>query len=198
MSPTRTAKASARTKRAQKAAGPKGRGRAGDVVSVKSSAMPETLPDARDLRVAIVVSRFNPSITYALRDGARSALTTAGAAAGAIEVFEVPGAFEIPFAAKVVATGGEFDAVVCLGCLIRGATPHFEYIASAVSHGITAAAADTGVPMAFGVLTVNTDAEALERAAPDRTNKGWEAAVAAIEMARFTRRLAAARQEDLA
>ena len=164
--------------------------------TIKSSAMPETLPDASGLRVAIVVSRFNPAITYALRDGATSALTTAGAEA--VEVFEVPGAFEIPFAAKVVATGGEFDAVVCLGCLIRGATPHFEYIASAVSHGITAAAADTGVPMAFGVLTVNTDAEALERAAPDRTNKGWEAAVAAIEMALFTRRLAAARQEDLA
>jgi 6,7-dimethyl-8-ribityllumazine synthase len=165
---------------------------------IKSSAMPEMLPDASGLRVAIVVSPFNPAITYALRDGAKAALTTAGARAGAIEIFEVPGAFEIPFAAKVAATGGEFDAIVCLGCLIRGATPHFEYIASAVSHGITAAAADTGVPMAFGVLTVNTDAEALERAAPDRTNKGWEAAVAAIEMALFTRRLAAARQEDLA
>jgi 6,7-dimethyl-8-ribityllumazine synthase len=150
------------------------------------------------LRVALVVARFNPAITGSLRDGARAALLEAGTAAEAIEVFDVPGAFEIPFAAKVLATDGQFDAIICIGCLIRGATPHFEYIASAVSHGITAAAADTGVPMAFGVLTVNTDAEALERAAPDRTNKGWEAAVAAIEMALFTRRLAASRQADLA
>jgi 6,7-dimethyl-8-ribityllumazine synthase len=123
-------------------------------------------------------------------------LATAGAVAEAIEVYDVPGAFEIPFASQALASTGRFDAIVCLGCLIRGATPHFEYIASAVSHGITAAAAETGVPMAFGVLTVNTDAEALERAAPDRTNKGWEAAVAAIEMAQFTRRLSAARQSD--
>ena len=193
MSPTRTAKASARPTRAKKAAGPKGRGPA---ASVKSSAMPEKLPDASELHVAIVVSRFNPSITYALRDGAKAALTTAGAAAEAVEVFEVPGAFEIPFAAQALASTGRFDAIVCLGCLIRGATPHFEYIASAASQGITAAAAETGVPMAFGVLTVNTDAEAIERAAPDRTNKGWEAAVAAIEMAHFTRRLSASRQTD--
>src|SRR5262249_43988817 len=149
-----------------------------------------------DLRVALVVSRFNPVITESLRDGARAALVEAGARA--IHVFDVPGAFEIPFAAKALAIGGQVDGIVCLGCLIRGAAPHFEYIASAVSDGIMAAAADTGVPMAFGVLTVNTDAEALERAAPDRTNKGWEAAVAAIEMAIFARRLSAARQEDLA
>jgi 6,7-dimethyl-8-ribityllumazine synthase len=163
------------------------------VATVKSSGVPETLPDASQLRVALVVARFNPSITGSLRDGARAALTTAGASPDAIEVFDVPGAFEIPFAAQALASSGRFDAIVCLGCLIRGATPHFEYIASAVSHGITAAAAETGVPMAFGVLTVNTDAEALERAAPDRTNKGWEAAVAAIEMARFVRRLSAMR-----
>ncbi len=163
---------------------------------IKASGIPDALPDAHDLRVAIIMSRFNPLITHALRDGATSALTTAGAAAEAVEVFEVPGAFEIPFAAQAVASTGRFDAVVCLGCLIRGATPHFEYIASAVSHGITAAAAETGVPMAFGVLTVNTDAEALERAAPDRTNKGWEAAAAALEMAHFTRHLSAARQAD--
>jgi 6,7-dimethyl-8-ribityllumazine synthase len=163
---------------------------------IKSSGIPDALPDARDLRVAIVVSRFNPSITHALRDGATSALTTAGAAAEAVEIFDVPGAFEIPFAAQVLASTGRYDAIVCLGCLIRGATPHFEYIASAVSHGITAAAAETGIPMAFGVLTVNTDAEAIERALPDRTNKGWEAAVAALEMAHFTRRVSAARQTE--
>jgi 6,7-dimethyl-8-ribityllumazine synthase len=165
---------------------------------MKSSGQPETLPDARGLRMALVVSRFNPTITQRLRDGAMSALTTAGVATEQIEVFNVPGAFEIPFAALTVAATGRFDAVVCLGCLIKGATPHFEYIASAVSHGITAAAAETGIPMAFGVLTVNTPDEALERAAPDRTNKGFEAALAAIEMAHFTRRVATqtARQES--
>lgn len=165
---------------------------------VKSSGLTEILPDAHGLRVAVVVARFNPAITGQLRNGAHAALITAGATEDAIEVFDVPGAFEIPFAARALAGTGRFDAVICLGCLIRGATPHFEYIASAVSHGITAAAAETGVPMAFGVLTVNTDAEAVERAQPDRTNKGWEAAVAAIEMALFTRRLSAAQQEDLA
>ncbi len=161
---------------------------------MKSSGQPDTLPDARGLRVAIVVSRFNPSITQRLRDGAMTALMAAGVASEAIDVFDVPGAFEIPFASQTVAATGRFDAVVCLGCLIKGATQHFEYIASAVSHGITAAAAETGIPMAFGVLTVNTPDEALERAAPDRTNKGFEAALAAIEMAHFTRRLA--RQES--
>jgi 6,7-dimethyl-8-ribityllumazine synthase len=166
--------------------------------AIKSSGIPDALPDASQLRVALVVARFNPSITGSLRDGARAALSAAGAVAEAIEVFDVPGAYEIPFAARALASTGRFDAIVCLGCLIRGATPHFEYIASAVSHGITAAAAETGVPMAFGVLTVNTDAEALERAQPDRTNKGWEAAVAAIEMAHFTRRLSASQQEPSA
>jgi 6,7-dimethyl-8-ribityllumazine synthase len=87
--------------------------------------------------------------------------------------------------------------VLCLGCLIRGATPHFEYIAAAVAHGITAAAQETGVPMAFGVLTTNTPEEALERAAPDRSNKGWEAALAAIEMAHLTRRLGASTRTGL-
>jgi 6,7-dimethyl-8-ribityllumazine synthase len=153
----------------------------------------EILPEAQGLRFAIVVSRFNPTVTERLREGAVEALTIAGAATDAIEIFDVPGAFEIPFASQALAATGRFDAVVCLGCLIRGATPHFDYIAAAVSHGVTAAAAETGVPMAFGVLTTNTPAEALERAAPDRTNKGWEAAVAAIEMARFTRRVASSR-----
>ena len=92
-------------------------------------------------------------------------------------------AFEIPIAAQHAARSGRYDAVVCLGCLIRGATPHFEYIASAVSSGLTAAAGATGVPMAFGVLTTNSVEEALERAGDGLSNKGWEAATAAIEMA---------------
>jgi 6,7-dimethyl-8-ribityllumazine synthase len=148
------------------------------------------LADASGLRVALVVSRFNPEVTGRLRDGALEALAVAGAATEAIETIEVPGAFEIPFAAQAVAATGRVDAIVCLGCLIRGDTPHFDFIASAVSHGIESAAREMGVPMAFGVLTTNTLEQALERAAMDRTNKGWEAAAAAVEMAHIVRRLA--------
>jgi 6,7-dimethyl-8-ribityllumazine synthase len=149
----------------------------------------DPLPDGRGLRVAIVVSRFNPNVTSRLRDGAMEALTVAGAEPSSVEVIEVPGAFEIPFAARALASTHRYDALVCLGCVIRGETPHFEYIAGAVANGLTAAAAETGVPMAFGVLTTNTLEQALERAAMDRTNKGWEAATTALEMAHFARRL---------
>ena len=94
----------------------------------------------------------------------------------------VPGAFEIPIAAQHAAESGAFAAIVCLGCIVRGETPHFDYLASAVAHGITAAAAETGIPMTFGVLTTNSIEEAVERAGEGPSNKGWEAAVAAIEM----------------
>jgi 6,7-dimethyl-8-ribityllumazine synthase len=164
---------------------------------LKSRGEPEILPDGKGLRVAVVVSRFNAEITGRLRDAALEALSVAGAAPEDIEVFEVPGAFEIPFAAQSAATTGRFDAIVCLGCLIRGATPHFEYIASAVAHGITNASGETGVPMAFGVLTTNTPEEALERAMPDQTNKGWEAASAALEMAHLARRLSVSVRQGL-
>ena len=137
------------------------------------------------MRVAIVVSRFNDFVTERLLDGAQAALADAGVAAGDVEVLRVPGAFEIPMAAQRVAEAGRVEAVVCLGCLIRGETPHFEYIASACAHGITAASASTGVPMSFGVLTTNSAEEALERAAPGPANKGREAAEAAIAMARL-------------
>ena len=139
------------------------------------------------MRVAIVVSRFNDFVTDRLLDGARAALTDAGI--DDVDVLHVPGAFEIPMAAQRVAEAGKVDAVVCLGCLIRGATPHFEYIAAACAHGITAAAASTGIPMSFGVLTTNSAEEALERAAPGPANKGREAAEAAVEMARLFARL---------
>ena len=141
------------------------------------------------MRVAIVVSRFNDFVTERLLEGARAALAESGIAAGDVEVLHVPGAFEIPMAAQRVAEAGRVNAVVCLGCLIRGATPHFEYIAAACAHGITAAAASTGVPMSFGVLTTNSAEEALERAAPGPSNKGREAAEAAVEMARLFARL---------
>ncbi len=146
---------------------------------------------AGGLRVAVVVSRFNDFVTDRLRTGALEALAAAGAAGGDIDVVEVPGAYEIPQAARAAARTGRYAAVVCLGCLIRGETPHFDYISSAVSHGIMQASADTGVPMSFGVLTSNSAEQALERAVPGPANKGWEAAQAAVEMATLFRALAA-------
>jgi 6,7-dimethyl-8-ribityllumazine synthase len=122
-------------------------------------------------------------VTERLQAGAMSALVKAGAGTDTVTIVKVPGAFEIPLAARQVAASGTVDAVICLGCLIRGATPHFDYIASAVSHGLIDAAAQTGVPVTFGVLTTNSVEEALERAGEGTSNKGWEAATAAIEMA---------------
>ncbi|MEW6319986.1 MAG: 6,7-dimethyl-8-ribityllumazine synthase [Acidobacteriota bacterium] len=141
------------------------------------------------MRIAIVVSRYNDFVTDRLLAGAREALGEQGVGEADLDVVPVPGAFEIPMAAQRVAETGRVAAVVCLGCLVRGATPHFEFIASACAHGITAAAAATGVPMSFGVLTTNTVEEALERAAPGEANKGREAALAALEMARLVARL---------
>jgi 6,7-dimethyl-8-ribityllumazine synthase len=153
----------------------------------QGSPQPASDLKADGLRFALVVSRFNEFVTTRLRDAAVEALVAAGASRDDIVVHEVPGSFEIPQAARRVAEVAKVDAVVCIGCLIRGATPHFEYIASAVAHGLTDAAGDTGVPMAFGVLTTNTVEEALERAGEGPANKGWEAACAAIEMARLFR-----------
>jgi 6,7-dimethyl-8-ribityllumazine synthase len=145
--------------------------------------------NAPGLKFAIVVSKFNDFVTDRLQSGALNGLTSAGVASDDIYVIKVPGAFEIPFAAKDAALRGTFAAVICLGCLIRGATAHFEYIASACAHGITDAAAATGVPITFGVLTTNSVEEALERAGDGPGNKGWEAAIAAVEMATLQRAL---------
>jgi 6,7-dimethyl-8-ribityllumazine synthase len=137
----------------------------------------------------VIVSRFNAAITEALREGAMATLQQAGAAASDIETFAVPGAFELPQAARCAAETGRFDAVVCLGCVIRGETPHFEYVSSAAAQGVMVAAGDTGVPMAFGVLTTDTEAQAQARAGNDEHNKGREAAAAALEMAALFRAL---------
>jgi 6,7-dimethyl-8-ribityllumazine synthase len=145
------------------------------------------LADASGFRFALVVSRFNEAITGSLRNAAERALGEAKAAS--VQTFEVPGAYEIPQAARAAAESGGFDAVVCLGCVIRGETPHFDYISSAVAHGIMAAAGDTGVPMAFGVLTTDTLAQAQARAGDNDDNKGREAAAAAIEMAALYKRI---------
>lgn len=151
------------------------------------------LPSGRDaaagLRVAVIVSTYHGAVTRRLRDGAARALARAGVRKDRVAVVSVPGTFEIPFAARRAAECGRFDAVVCLGCVIRGETPHFEYIASAVAHGITAASQATGVPITFGVLTTDSHDQALARSAPDDTNKGWEAAMAAVQLTGVKRRL---------
>jgi 6,7-dimethyl-8-ribityllumazine synthase len=134
-------------------------------------------------RFAVVVSRYNDFVTDRLQAGALGALAKAGVAPADVTVVRVPGAFEIPIAAQHAAESGRYDAIVCLGCVIRGETPHFEYIAAAVANGLTAASAATGIPMAFGVLTTNSVEEAIARAGDGPSNKGWEAAAAALEMA---------------
>jgi 6,7-dimethyl-8-ribityllumazine synthase len=144
---------------------------------------------AAGYRFAIVASRFNPEITSGLLQGARDALAEASVREDDVTIVHVPGAFEIPLAAMRLAESGRFDAVICIGCLIKGDTMHFEYIASATSHGIMDAAAATGVPMAFGVLTTMTEEQAAARSAPGAENKGREAARAAIEMATLFRSL---------
>jgi 6,7-dimethyl-8-ribityllumazine synthase len=137
----------------------------------------------RGRRFAIVVSRFNELIGRQLLDGAVGALTRHGVADGDIEVFWVPGAFELPLVAKRAAASGRFAAVVCIGVVIRGATPHFDFVAGAAASGIAEAALATGVPVIFGVLTTETIEQALERAGTKAGNRGWDAALAALEMA---------------
>jgi len=141
-------------------------------------------------RVAIVVSKFNSFVTDRLLAGAVERLESSGVAGDDITVVRVPGAFEIPLAAQHAAESGRFDAVVCLGCIIRGETPHFEYLASAVANGLTTAASATGVPITFGVLTTNSAEEALARAGDGPDNKGREAALAALELADVVAQLA--------
>ena len=154
------------------------------------------VPDARWLSFALVVSHFNDFVTDRLRDGALRALASAGVSTDEVSVLLVPGSFELPLAARCAAETKRFDAVICLGCLIRGAPAHFEYIASAVSSGIIKASAETKVTISFGVLTTNSVEEALERAGQGPSNKGWEAAIAAIEMVILLRELVQSRKDE--
>ena len=140
-------------------------------------------------RYAIVASRFNDAITRRLLDGALDALTRHGADAEAVDVAWCPGAFEIPVVAKTMAASGRYGAVLCLGAVIRGATAHFDYVASGVASGCQTVALDTGVPVLFGVLTVDTLDQAWERAGTKAGNKGAETALAAIEMINLQRAL---------
>jgi 6,7-dimethyl-8-ribityllumazine synthase len=145
--------------------------------------------DASGLRFGIVISKYNEFVTGRLLDGAMEVLNKAGAREDAVEVVRVPGAFEVPLVARRMACSGRFDAVVCLGAVIRGETPHFEYISAEASRGIAQAAWESDVPVIFGVLTTETVEQALERAGAPERNRGAEAARTAIEMANLMGKL---------
>ena len=149
---------------------------------------PGERPSARGLRVAIVRSLYNPAVTDGLLAGARAALAEMGAGENAVTVVDVPGAFELPLAARVAARSRRFDAVIALGAVIRGETDHYEHIAREAAAGLAAVARETGVPVGFGVLTVADEAQALARSAPGPGNRGGEAARAAVAMVHLLRR----------
>jgi 6,7-dimethyl-8-ribityllumazine synthase len=144
---------------------------------------------ARDLRFAIVASRFNEFIVESLLRGAVDALLRHGASEKQIEIVRVPGAYDLPFVARRLAASRRYDAVVALGAVIRGATPHFDYVAGQCAAGLARAAEETGVPVAFGVLTTETIEQAIERAGTKAGNKGADAALCALELANLLRRL---------
>ena len=137
----------------------------------------------KGLKIGIVAARFNDFITSRLVDGALDGLQRHGVADGDIDILKVPGAYEIPLAAKMLALSKKYNAVICLGAVIRGATPHFEYVSAEVSKGVATVSLETGLPVIFGVLTTDSIEQAIERAGTKSGNKGWDAALAAIEMA---------------
>jgi 6,7-dimethyl-8-ribityllumazine synthase len=146
--------------------------------------------DARGIRIGIIVSRFNNFITAKLLEGALDGLKSHGGEENDITVIRVPGAFEIPLMADRMAASGKYDALVCLGAVIRGDTPHFEYVSDAVTRGIAAAIAKHQIPIGFGVLTTNNVEQAMERSGSKDANKGYEAALTTVEMINVIRRLA--------
>lgn len=145
--------------------------------------------DGAGLRIGIVVARFNRSVTGALLAGALEGLAAHAVASDDVVVVHVPGAFEVPFAAQRLAASGKYDALLCLAAVVRGETPHFEYISAEVTRGVGAIVEQHGLPVAFGVLTTDTIEQALARAGEGHGNKGYEAAVTAIEMAQVARLL---------
>ena len=145
--------------------------------------------DAKGLKIALIASRFNEFVTAKLVDGALDCLVRHGADPKNLTVVKVPGSFELPQVASKLAAQGNYDAIVALGCLIRGETPHFELIASEAAKGLAQAAVSSGVPVIFGVLTCDTMEQAIDRAGGKAGNKGWDAALAAIEMVSLFRRL---------
>jgi 6,7-dimethyl-8-ribityllumazine synthase len=143
-------------------------------------------------KMGIVVGRFNDFISNKLLEGALDALVRHGVNDGDIDVIKVPGSFEIPLMAKKMSETGKYDAVICLGAVIRGSTPHFEYVSAEVSKGVAQVALDSGVPVIFGVITTDTLEQAIERAGTKSGNKGWAAAVAALDMANLVESVAGA------
>ena len=141
------------------------------------------------LKFAVVISRFNHFITGHLLDGAEDALKRHGVSDDGTTVVWVPGAFEIPLVAKKLAQSGEYNGVICLGAVIRGSTPHFDYVAAEVSKGVAAVGLDTGVPVIFGVITTDNIEQAIERAGAKSGNKGWDAALTALELADLNRKI---------
>ena len=156
--------------------------------NLKSDKAPVEL-DATGLRFAIVASRFNSLITERLLAGAMDALQRSGATTEQVEVVYVPGAFELPLAAKKLATRGEYDALVAIGCVIRGETSHYDYVCSETARGVQLAQMDTGVPIIFCVLTCETQDQAMARAGGEHGNKGFDSGLAAVEMARLSQKL---------
>jgi 6,7-dimethyl-8-ribityllumazine synthase len=152
--------------------------------------------NGRGLRFAVVVSQFNSFITDRLLSGALDALDRTGALPEQIEVFRVPGSFEIPLVAKKLAASGRFDSLICIGCVLRGETSHYDYVCSETARGIQLAQLDTGVPMAFCVLTCDTLEQAIERAGLKGGNKGFEAGLAAVEMAALVQKLSRSSTSD--
>ena len=144
---------------------------------------------ARGLKFAIVIARFNSFITDKLLEGSRDALQRTGADLSSVEVVRVPGAWELPVAAKALATSGRFDAIVALCAVIKGDTPHFDYVAGHAASGLANVQSETGVPVAFGVITTNTLEQAIDRAGAKSGNKGFDAAMTAIEMANLLRQI---------
>ncbi|MBM4288763.1 MAG: 6,7-dimethyl-8-ribityllumazine synthase [Deltaproteobacteria bacterium] len=146
---------------------------------------------ATGMKFALIVSRFNDIFSERLLGGAVDSLLRRGAAPEDLTVYKVPGAFEIPLVAKRLAESREFDAVICLGAVIRGSTPHFDYVAAEVSKGIASVSLETGVPVLFGVITTDTLEQAIERAGSKAGNKGFQAAEAAVEMVNLLRQIGA-------
>ncbi|MBE9541213.1 MAG: 6,7-dimethyl-8-ribityllumazine synthase [Deltaproteobacteria bacterium] len=142
----------------------------------------EGILTAKGVKFGIVVSRFNDFINKRLLDGALDALSRHGAEDENISIVKVPGSFEIPLMAQKLADSGKYDAIICLGAVIRGATPHFEYISAEVTKGIAKVTLDSGIPVSFGILTTDNIEQAIERAGTKSGNKGWDAALSAIEM----------------
>ena len=145
--------------------------------------------EAKGYTFALVCSRFNDFIVGRLLEGAMDALLRHGAEESKITVIRVPGSFEVPLAAQKAAQSGKFDAVICLGAVIRGATPHFEFVAAEVAKGIAAVSLETEIPVAFGILTTDNIEQAIERAGTKSGNKGWDAAASAIEMVNLLKQI---------